>query len=220
VSSEPRRVAQLLASARRAAGFFPEEEAAALYSVARIALATGPIVEIGTYLGRSTLFLAAAVVAEGRGTVYTVDHHRGSEEMQPGWPHHDPTLVDPGTGQMDSLARFRQSLRRAHGDDVVTAVVGDSSKIARNWSAPAGLVLIDGGHGEDVCWSDYRNWSPRVAPGGRLAFHDVFPDPKDGGRPPYDCYCDALESGRFEEDVSAGCGSLRVLVARRFTRAD
>ena len=45
--------------------------------------------------------------------------------------------------------------------------------------------------------------------GGWLAIHDVFPDPADGGRPPYELYCAALDSGEFVED--AACGSLRVL---------
>lgn len=209
---------RLLESASRTIGFFPEEEAMALYRVARRAVHRGPIVEIGTYLGRSTLFLAAAVVAEGRGALYTVDHHRGSEEMQPGWPDHDPSIFEPASQKMDSLDRFRQSLKAAAAEDLVTAIVGDSSRVAGAWSSPVGLLLVDGGHAENVCWADYRAWSPRVAPGGVLVFHDVFPDPRDGGRPPYDCFCDALESGRFVENVSAGCGSLRVLVARDFTR--
>ena len=57
-------------------------------------------------------------------------------------------------------------------------------------------------------------WAPKVAVGGLLAIHDVFADPADGGRPPYELYCDALASGRYVELEDAGCGSLRVLRRR------
>ncbi|MGA8297570.1 MAG: class I SAM-dependent methyltransferase [Acidimicrobiales bacterium] len=206
------RVEELLRLARSATGFFPEEEAAALYRLARRAVNIGPIVEIGAYLGRSTLFLAAAAAAERRGVVFSVDHHRGSEEMQQGWPDHDPSLVDPLSGKMDSLARFRAAIKGARAQDLVITVVGNSARVASSWSSPAGLVFIDGGHGEDVCWADYQGWAPHVAPSGFLAFHDVFPDPEDGGRPPFECFEDAVCSGRFLEDVEAGNGSLRVVL--------
>jgi len=211
-----RRAESLLAAARAADGFLPTDEAMALHAVATRALAerSGPIVEIGGYLGRSTLFLAAAIAAAdaSAAVVYSVDHHRGSEEMQPGWPDHDPSLVDPRTGRMDSLARFRATLESAGAEDLVVAVVGDSARVASDWSTPVALVFVDGGHGEAVCWSDYRGWGRHVAPGGFLVLHDVFEDPRAGGRPPYECYLDALRSRRFTEDIAAGCGSLRVLV--------
>jgi MMP 1-O-methyltransferase len=208
------RAAGLVRRAGSTPGFFRSDEGEALFSVARRAAPIGPIVEIGSYLGRSTLFLAAAVAAEGSGVVFSIDHHRGSEEMQPGWPDHDASLLDPATRLMDSLSRFRSSIKDAGADDIVACVVGESSSVARHWRSDAGLVFIDGGHGELVCWSDYRSWAPRVAKGGFLAFHDVFADPNDGGRPPFDCFNDAVASGRFVEDVGAGRGSLRVLVAR------
>lgn len=186
----------------------------ALFAVARRAISRGPIVEIGGYLGRSTLFLAAAVAARRGGLVYSVDHHRGSEEMQPGWPDHNPAVVDARTGAMDSLQHFRLAISSAGANEYVVTVVGDSRCIAEHWRCRAGLVLIDGGHGSDVCWGDYRGWAPRVVADGFLVFHDVFPDPSKGGRPPFECYRDAVSGGRFVEDRRAGRGSLRVLRAR------
>jgi predicted O-methyltransferase YrrM len=209
------RAETLLAAARATPGFLPVDEAMALFAVAVRALASapGPLVEIGSYLGRSTLFLAAAIAATDAAplVVFGIDHHRGSEEMQAGWPDHDPTLVDPASGRMDSLARFRASIGSAGAEDLVVAVVGDSARVATNWSTPAALVFIDGGHGTSPCWADYRGWAPHVAPGGFLVFHDVFADPAEGGRPPYECYLDAAGSNLFTEDSAAGCGSLRVL---------
>ncbi len=209
------RAETLVAWARTTEGFLPDDEAMALYAVARRAVGTGggPLVEIGSYLGRSTLFLAAAIAAEGRtaAVVFSVDHHRGSEEMQPGWPDHNPALIDPATGRMDSLGRFRASIERAGAEDLVVAVVGDSARVAANWSTPVALVFIDGGHGASTCWADYRGWAPRLAAGGYLVFHDVFEDPAQGGQAPYRCYLHARSSGRFAPDPGADRGHLRVL---------
>ncbi len=218
----PARSASVLAAARATPGFLDEREGMALFAAAEVAAhrALGPLVEIGAYLGRSSLFLAAGLLrALERGAppciVLSVDHHRGSEEMQAGWEHHDASLVDPATGQMDSLPRFRANLWRAGAEDVVVAVVGDSARVAAALSGPVGMVFIDGGHGAVVAWADYEGWTPRLAAGGLLAIHDVFPDPADGGRPPYECYRAALESGEFEELEEARCLSLRVLTKRR-----
>ena len=91
----------------------------------------------------------------------------------------------------------------------VVALVGDSVAIARDWSTPLAFLFIDGGHGVEPAHADYENWVPHVAVGGRLAIHDVFPDPADGGRPPFEIYCRAMDSGAFVE--TAVTGSLRVL---------
>ena len=139
----------------------------------------------------------------------TVDHHHGSEENQPGWEYHDASLVDPATGRLDTLPFFRATLTSLSLDEDVIAIVGRSADVARLWQAPLGMLFIDGGHTEAAAQADYEGWAPRVAPGGALAIHDVFPDPADGGRPPYNIYCRALASGAFTEVMAEG--SLRVL---------
>jgi predicted O-methyltransferase YrrM len=205
----------LRAAALDAIGFMPTDEGDALYDAARAAAAAvpgAPLVEVGSYCGRSTVWLGAAARAAGT-VLFAVDHHRGSEENQAGWDWHDPTLVDPHTGRIDTLPVFRRTIEAAGLEDVVVAVVGPSSVIASHWSTPAALVFIDGGHGVVPARADYEGWAPHVAPSGRLAIHDVFPDPADGGRPPYEeIYRPALASGRFEEIAVAG--SLRVLRRR------
>jgi predicted O-methyltransferase YrrM len=208
----------LLAAARAAKGFMPDDEGIALYQVARAAARSrlGPLLEIGTYCAQSAIYLGAAARAEGA-VVFTVDHHRGSEENQAGWPHHDREVVDGRTGRMDTLPWARRALEDAGLEDLVVMVVGRSTTVAAHWTCPLGLLFIDGGHGREVAWADYRAWTPKVAPGGLLAVHDVFPDPADGGRPPFEIYRAALESGTFSEDEAAGRGSLRVL--RRVGRA-
>jgi MMP 1-O-methyltransferase len=173
----------LLAVARRAKGFMPDDEGLALHDAGLRAAASGlgPLLEVGTYCGKSAVYLGAAARAGGS-VLFTVDHHRGSEENQAGWEHHDPEVVDPVTGRMDTLPFFRRTIAEAGLEDVVIGVVGHSVTVATHWRTPLGFLFIDGGHAADVAWADYRSWTPHVAPGGVLAIHDVFPDPADGGR--------------------------------------
>jgi MMP 1-O-methyltransferase len=195
-------------AAEAARGFMPPAEGIALYETATKYAAVGPIGEVGTYCGKSTIYLACAARQAGQAVV-TVDHHHGSEENQPGWEYHDASLVDPATGRLDTLPFFRSTLTGLGLDDNVIAIVGRSADVARLWQAPLGMLFIDGGHTEAAAQADYEGWAPRVAPGGALAIHDVFPDPADGGQAPYHIYCRALASGAFTE-VSVD-GSLRVL---------
>jgi hypothetical protein len=213
------RVSQLLAAARVTKGFMPDDEGLALAGAAERATAAGfaTLVEVGAYCGQSTLYLASGIAAAtpagsaAATVVLSVDHHHGSEENQAGWEHHDPTVVDPRTGRMDTLSLWRRAIGDAGAEDLVIAVVGDSPAAASRLSLAAGLVFIDGGHGAEPAWADYRGWAPQVALGGWLAIHDVHPDPAVGGRPPFEIYSRALESGAFTEDPGAGLGSLRVL---------
>ncbi|MDP9463662.1 MAG: class I SAM-dependent methyltransferase [Actinomycetota bacterium] len=194
-----------------AKGFMPVDEGDALYAAAVAAglAVSGPMVEIGSYCGRSTVWLGAAARAAGT-VLFAIDHHRGSEENQAGWEHHDPSVVDLRTGRMDTLPTFRTTIDDAGLEDVVIAVVGQSSTVALYWSTPLSVLFIDGGHGEDSARLDYEGWSTHVAVGGTLAVHDVFPDPADGGRPPYEqIYQPALRGGLFTE--IGVTGSLRLL---------
>ena len=203
---------ELRRHALAARGFMPEDEGDALYVAAVHAaqsVPNAPFVEVGSYCGRSTVWLGGAARASNT-TLFAIDHHFGSEENQPGWEWHDTSLVDQRTGRMDTLPFFRSTILDAGLADSVVTMVGDSPTIARHWTTPLAFLFIDGGHGVEQATLDYQLWTPRVAQGGTLAIHDVFPNPEDGGRPPYEnIYLPAIESGLFE-DVSA-TGSLRVL---------
>jgi predicted O-methyltransferase YrrM len=202
---------QLLRAARAATGFMPDDEGEALYLAALRAgasFAGATLMEIGAWCGKSSVYLGAA--AEETGAVlFSLDHHHGSEENQAGWEHHDTTLVDAETGAIDTLPRWRRTLVDAGLEASVVGIVGDSPTVASHWSTPLAFCFIDGGHGEEPAWADYRGWAPNVVEDGWLAIHDVFPDPADGGRPPYDIWRAALDSGAFVED--GACGSLRIL---------
>ncbi|HEY7486923.1 MAG TPA: class I SAM-dependent methyltransferase [Streptosporangiaceae bacterium] len=198
----------LLRAAAAAKGFMPSPEGLALFETALEYGRLGPILEIGTYCGKSAIYLGAAAGEIGS-VVITVDHHHGSEENQAGWEHHDPTLVDPRTGRMDTLPTFRKNIAAAGLEDHVVAIVGTSRTVSGLWNTPLGMVFIDGGHAEDLAQADYDGWAPHVLPGGALVFHDIFPDPADGGQAPYRVYLRALDSGAWDERRVVG--SLRVL---------
>jgi predicted O-methyltransferase YrrM len=199
---------ELLECARATKGFMPEEEGMLLHRWAREQLPHGPVLEIGSYCGKSAIYLGAAAREVG-GTVFTVDHHRGSDENQAGWEHHDPEVVDPELGLMDTLPFFRTAIARAGLEDQVVAVVGRSTTVAAHWRTSLSMLFIDGGHAEEHAQNDYSGWAHWIQAGGLLVIHDVFPDPADGGRPPYHVFQRALDGGSFTE-VEA-LGSMRVL---------
>jgi predicted O-methyltransferase YrrM len=207
----------LLAHARGATGFMPDDEGELLYRLALGALPHGPALEVGTYCGKSAVYLGAAARAVG-GTVFTVDHHRGSEENQPGWEYHDPSLVDPEAGRIDTLPHFRRTITRAGLEEQVVAVVGRSTTVAGHWRTTLSLLFIDGGHTDEHAGNDYEGWGRWVSRGGLMVVHDVFADPADGGQAPYRVYLRAIASGDFAE--SEALGSMRVLTRVRGEAGD
>jgi predicted O-methyltransferase YrrM len=197
----------LAAVASATAGFLPVDEGRALYDAA-VTASAGTWLEVGTYCGKSTVHLGGAARAAGAHLV-TLDHHRGSEENQPGWEWHDASLVDPHTGRLETLPSLRHTLWDAGLDDVVTAVVGSTQQVARWWTTPLTFLFLDGNHTEEVAQHDYAAFARHLVGGALLAVHDVFEDPADGGRPPYNVVLRALGSGAFVQERQ--CGSLRVL---------
>ena len=193
-------------------GFMPADEGDALRAAAvaaAAAVAEAPMLEVGSYCGRSTIWLGDAAEQTDR-VLFALDHHRGSDENQAGWEHHDVDVVDERIGKMDTLPFFRSSIHDAGLEDTVVALVGRSPAIASAWTTPLAFLFIDGGHGIEPARLDYEGWTPHVAAGGTLAIHDVFPYPADGGRPPYEqIFVPAVESGRFE--LISATGSLRIL---------
>jgi hypothetical protein len=202
----------LILLARAAKGFMPDDEGLALHAAGLRAggavRTSATLMEIGAWCGKSTVYLGAAAEATGA-VLFSVDHHHGSEENQSGWLHHDDSLVDSASGRIDTLPFWRRTVDGAALGASVVGMVGDSPTIAAHWRTPLDFCFIDGGHGSEPAWADFRGWSPHVAVDRWLAIHDVFPDPADGGRPPYELWSEALRSGEFVEDGE--CGSLRIL---------
>ena len=194
-------------AARQAIGFMPESEGLALHDAGLRAARLGPLLEIGSYCGQSAIYLGAAARACGT-VLFSVDHHRGSEEQQPGQEYFDPRLLGPD-GRIDTLPTFRRTLAASGLDAVVIPVVGDSATVAAHWATPLGLVFIDGGHSEEAAQADYAGWSPLLRAGGLLVIHDVFASPAQGGQAPFHVFRRAVASGQFQQATAVG--SLRVL---------
>lgn len=195
--------------AQKVKGFLEPEEGQRLYELAfEVAHQNGPCLEIGSYCGKSAIYLGAACL-EKDATLFSVDHHRGSEEQQPGELYFDPELFNPILYRVDTLDHFRKTLEMAELEDAVVPLVASSDAASRSWATPLSLVFIDGGHAYDTVLTDYASWSPHITPGGYLLFHDIYPNPDDGGQAPYEIYQKAVSSGRFK--VLPMTGSLGVL---------
>jgi predicted O-methyltransferase YrrM len=189
-------------------GFLDAEEGRRLHALALAASRRGPCLEIGSYCGKSTVYIGSACRAGG-GILFSIDHHAGSEEQQPGEHYFDPALYDAVSGRVDTFPAFRKTLARAGLEETVVPIVCRSATAARAWSTPLALVFIDGGHAFETVYADYCAWAGHVMPGGYLLVHDIFERPEDGGQGPFRVYQMALASGLFE--AHAMTGSLGVL---------
>jgi predicted O-methyltransferase YrrM len=187
------------AVARRTKGFLADAEAQRLFELAVVASAEAPLLEVGSYCGKSALYLGDGCRRTGRHPLFTVDHHRGNEEQQPGGLFFDPDLHDEVTGRPTTLSHLLAAIDAAGLGDWVIPIVAESTLLGRHWElSPLGLVFIDGGHSEEAAFGDFHTWAPRVGRGGWLAVHDVFPTPADGGQAPFHVVEAALATGDWE----------------------
>ena len=179
-------------------GFLDEREADYLYDLALVASKKGPCLEIGSYCGKSAIYIGSACKMNGS-ALFSIDHHCGSEEQQPGEAYFDPDLLDRETGKIDTLRFFRQTIMDFNLKDTVIPVIGRSEIIGRTWQTDLSFVFIDGSHAYESVLIDYQTWSKHLVPGGYLVFHDIFPDPAQGGQAPYQVYQMAIDSLLYKE---------------------
>ncbi len=179
-------------------GFLSEKEGERLRELAKQASRLGPCLEIGSYCGKSAAYIGSGCKETG-GVLFSIDHHRGSEEQQPGEEYFDPELFDERYGKVDTFRFFRETVEKMGLEDTVIPIVSASSVVARFWNTPLSMVFIDGGHSYDTVFTDYNCWAHHIIPGGYLAIHDIFLDPSKGGQAPYKIYKLALASGLFKE---------------------
>ena len=179
-------------------GFLDDDEADRLFSLALSASKIGPCLEIGSYCGKSAIYLGTAC-RENKSVLFSLDHHTGSEEQQPGKEYFDPDLLDKETGKIDTLRLFRKTIDDFDLVDTVVPIIGRSEIIGRVWQTPLNLIFIDGSHAYESVLNDYKIWSKHLIVGGYLLFHDIFPDPSQGGQAPYQVYSKAVFSEHYEE---------------------
>jgi predicted O-methyltransferase YrrM len=196
-------------------GFLADDEGQCLYEIALQAGKMGPCLEIGSYCGKSTVYLGSAC-KKNNSILFSIDHHRGSEEQQPGEEYFDPDLYDPQTGEVDTFREFRRTIKRAGIEETVIPIVCRSDLAARGWVAPLSLVFIDGGHAYETVYTDYNAWAGHIIPGGYLLFHDIFSDPTQGGQAPYRVYNLAKACGLFRAHAMVGTLGVLQRVAARY----
>jgi len=179
-------------------GFLDAREGQRLYELALEASKLGPCLEIGSYCGKSTIYLGTAC-RENNSILFSIDHHRGSEEQQPGEEYFDPELFDSQTGRVDTFREFRKTMEITELEDTVVPIVCKSVVAARLWATPLSLVFIDGGHSFETAYTDYSAWTRHIIPNGYLLIHDIFKNPEQGGQAPYQVYKLAAASGLFKK---------------------
>jgi len=179
-------------------GFLDPDEGKRLYDTALSVAGQGPCLEIGSYCGKSAIYIGMAC-REKNGILFSIDHHSGSEEQQPGEEYFDPELFDYASWRMNTLEKFRKTIEKASLEETVVPIVSRSDVAERMWASPLHLVFIDGGHSYETALTDYNCWAKHIVSGGYLLIHDIFSDPAKGGQAPYRVYNQALESNNFKE---------------------
>jgi len=179
-------------------GFLSDKEAKKLQELFLNVHHLGSVLEIGTYCGKSTLNFGLIAKKIG-GLIYTVDHHTGSEEHQLGEEYHDEDLYDKRLKKFNTLPEFLKNLRSSNLENFIIPIISKSSNASETFSELISLLFIDGGHSLEAALSDYNSWKDKICSGGLLVIHDVFPNPQDGGRPPFEIYSKAQKSKQFED---------------------
>ena len=179
-------------------GFLSPKESKKLQELFQKVHKLGPILEIGTYCGKSAINFAE-VAMKFNGLVFSVDHHTGSEEHQLGEEYHDDELFDKRLNKFNTLPEFLKNVILHKKSEYIIPILDESKKAAKRFFEEISLLFIDGGHAKKTAFDDYYAWKDKICSGGLLVIHDVFPDPKDGGRPPFEIYSLASESGEFED---------------------
>ena len=177
-------------------GFMPEHEGKALYEWARKFSEFGPLLEIGTYCGKSAMFLSEGA-KENDQYVYTIDHHMGSEEHQINEEYFDIEIFDDLSKRINSFPLFLENINN-FGIKNVVPIVNESSYVAERWSSPLAMVFIDGGHSFETAMNDFISWHKKIISGGALVIHDIFENPDEGGQAPYEVYMHALKNGFYD----------------------
>lgn len=179
-------------------GFLSDKEAKKLQELFLKVHHLGSVLEIGTYCGKSALNFSE-VAKDVNGLIYTIDHHTGSEEHQRGEEYHDSELFDERLKKFNTLPEFLNNLKSKKMAKFIIPIIDKSQNASKFFSEKISLLFIDGGHSFETALSDYNVWKDKICVDGLLVIHDVFPNPKDGGRPPYEIYTLARESKEFDD---------------------
>ena len=142
-------------------GYLSEREAGFLYWAARNWPVEGPIIELGSLEGRSTL-----VFALGGRCVHAVD--AWSSDVG------DISALRKQRTPEESYARFKHNLENAGVASMVVTHRGRTDTIGMSWHTIAAILYIDAGHGYEDISRDLVVWLPHLHRHGLLLMHDVL----------------------------------------------
>ncbi len=151
-------------------GMMPPEQLLTVYRLAVEWPVPGDVVELGAWVGLTTSYLATACAVRGAGRVYAVDTFEGTHE-------NGDRYASVAKFGGSTLPEFQRRIRRAGVEDRVEALVGYTQDMAGAYpGGPIRLLLIDADHSYAGVRRDFELWSPLVAPGGLIVFHDYLMD--------------------------------------------
>ncbi len=179
-------------------GFMDDNEAFQLYNIALKASQNGPVLEIGSYCGKSAYIIGSACKQKDS-ILFSIDHHKGSEEQQKGGEYFDPDLFDSKLSRINTFPFFQQTLTQTGLENTVVPIVASSNLAGKMWKTSLSMLFIDGGHSFDTVYEDFLTWACHILPGGFLVMHDIFLNPDKGGQAPRQVYEIAIASQDFEE---------------------
>jgi len=142
-------------------GWLSGEEGKLLYNLARNCKGNGVIVEVGSWKGKSTVWLGKGSKGGSNVKIYAVDPHSGSSEIKESY------------GEIQSYEDFKSNIKKAKIDDIIVPIVKTSEEAAKNFDEPIELIFIDGAHEYDFVKLDFELWFPKVIKGGIMVFHDT-----------------------------------------------
>tara|TARA_B110000305_G_scaffold155163_1_gene171837 strand:+ start:563 stop:1174 length:612 start_codon:yes stop_codon:yes gene_type:complete len=175
-------------------GFMPSHEGEALASWAEEFSKIGPLMEIGSFCGKSSIYMGLEAKKLNQ-VVYTIDHHQGSEEHQLNEEYFDSEIYDQSLNEVNTFPLFRKNIKLFLLEDTVIPIVSSSENVSKGWNKNLGMVFIDGSHSLKSATLDYESWHSHIVKGGSLVIHDIYEDPNLGGQAPYEIYKRALSEG-------------------------
>ncbi len=179
-------------------GFMDKDEAERLYALALQSSKNGPALEIGSYCGKSAYIIGSAC-KENSSILFSIDHHRGSEEQQPFEEYFDKDLFDQKLSRVNTFPFFQETITRTGLENTVVPIIASSNIAGKMWQTPISMLFIDGGHSFKACHEDFLTWACHIKTNGFLIIHDIFKNPEKGGQAPRQVYEIAIESGNYNE---------------------
>ena len=184
-------------------GFLEEEEGIALYEACKNSFKNGKCVEVGSYCGKSACYIGFACKKVGS-KLFSIDHHKGSEEQQFGEEYFDEEIYDFSKKQVDTLPMFLSNIKKFNLEDYIEPLVMTSIDASYHVPDDLDMIFIDGSHTFESALSDYCHWKPKLRPGGILAIHDIYDTEEEGGQAPKEIFLRALNDGfKLKERVKS-----------------